>query len=390
MRGPASAVWGANALTGVVNIITKTPREAVGEQPDPDRAASSTATTGSERRTATATAYGAATSASPGRRTRRMSWKLSAGYFNSDPFSRPAGTVPGSAHPLGAIPCGRQGRRSRHATGGAPYPADSAQGTPGTHFREPRHQPAEGRPARRPGVQRRRPPDLQRRLRRHRRASSTPGIGPFDIQSGSYMAYGKRDYSKGALKVSGFAQLPRRRRARTCCSPTRRRCQPVPAQLQDPDLRLRDRALDGPGRQAHPELRRQRAPQQLRHHAHAERRGPQRVRRLLPGRDLLRQVPLHAGRPRGQVREPRQRRLLAAHHRDVQAHAGPLASGSRSTGPSARRRSINNYLDQNIFLADARRPAAARAPGRRLAPRLVPALSQPFPLIVRNVGNTGT
>ncbi len=27
VRGPASAVWGANALTGVVNILTKTPRE---------------------------------------------------------------------------------------------------------------------------------------------------------------------------------------------------------------------------------------------------------------------------------------------------------------------------------------------------------------------------
>src|SRR5438270_3294888 len=30
IRGPASAVWGANALTGVVNIITKSPREARG------------------------------------------------------------------------------------------------------------------------------------------------------------------------------------------------------------------------------------------------------------------------------------------------------------------------------------------------------------------------
>src|SRR6185312_9133233 len=30
IHGPASAVWGANALTGVVNIITKTPREAKG------------------------------------------------------------------------------------------------------------------------------------------------------------------------------------------------------------------------------------------------------------------------------------------------------------------------------------------------------------------------
>src|SRR5205823_14847653 len=30
IRGPASAVWGANALTGVVNVITKAPREAPG------------------------------------------------------------------------------------------------------------------------------------------------------------------------------------------------------------------------------------------------------------------------------------------------------------------------------------------------------------------------
>ena len=30
IRGPASAVWGANAMTGVVNIITKSPREAPG------------------------------------------------------------------------------------------------------------------------------------------------------------------------------------------------------------------------------------------------------------------------------------------------------------------------------------------------------------------------
>lgn len=30
IRGPASAVWGANALSGVVNFITKTPREMAG------------------------------------------------------------------------------------------------------------------------------------------------------------------------------------------------------------------------------------------------------------------------------------------------------------------------------------------------------------------------
>ena len=30
IRGPASAVWGANALNGVVNVITKSPREMAG------------------------------------------------------------------------------------------------------------------------------------------------------------------------------------------------------------------------------------------------------------------------------------------------------------------------------------------------------------------------
>ena len=37
VRGPASAVWGANALTGVVNIITKSPREAAGIDVGDDR-----------------------------------------------------------------------------------------------------------------------------------------------------------------------------------------------------------------------------------------------------------------------------------------------------------------------------------------------------------------
>ena len=32
IRGPASAVWGANAMTGVVNVITKSPRELAAER----------------------------------------------------------------------------------------------------------------------------------------------------------------------------------------------------------------------------------------------------------------------------------------------------------------------------------------------------------------------
>src|SRR5207247_3869202 len=35
IRGPASAVWGANALTGVANILTKTPRETAHKDGSP-------------------------------------------------------------------------------------------------------------------------------------------------------------------------------------------------------------------------------------------------------------------------------------------------------------------------------------------------------------------
>src|SRR6476469_8803775 len=34
IRGPASAVWGANAMSGVVNVITKTPRERAAGRPE--------------------------------------------------------------------------------------------------------------------------------------------------------------------------------------------------------------------------------------------------------------------------------------------------------------------------------------------------------------------
>jgi hypothetical protein len=33
------------------------------------------------------------------------------------------------------------------------------------------------------------------------------GIGPFDIQSGSYMGYGRVLYTKGALRIGAFANL---------------------------------------------------------------------------------------------------------------------------------------------------------------------------------------
>src|SRR5438552_9069032 len=123
VRGPASAVWGANALTGVVNIITRSPREAEGFNLALtaglfDRDAGSTAGEGAGKNLGGSFSYAHAPND-------RWSYRLSAGYYHSDPFPRPVGTVPRATHPLD----------SRIATGGVPYPADRPPSAPGDQGR---------------------------------------------------------------------------------------------------------------------------------------------------------------------------------------------------------------------------------------------------------------
>ena len=92
IRGPASAVWGANAMNGVVNFISKTPRELNGN--------SATVTFGSFDRTAergerleAGTMFGI-----NGTHARavndRWAYKISAGGYTSDAFPRPTGAIP--------------------------------------------------------------------------------------------------------------------------------------------------------------------------------------------------------------------------------------------------------------------------------------------------------
>ena len=90
IRGPASAVWGANALYGVVNVITKSPREMQGD--------SATFGVGGSfarrrrRRTPAPLWYISGTHAQA--INDRWSFKLSAGGYSQDPLSRPTGTIP--------------------------------------------------------------------------------------------------------------------------------------------------------------------------------------------------------------------------------------------------------------------------------------------------------
>ena len=122
VRGPASAVWGANAMTGAVNIITKSPRESVGTTVTlsggyVDRNdGSGVGLGGGSMFGANATVTRAPSD--------RLSYRVSAGYFTSDAFARPTGQIRVIDDP----------RQPGQTVGGAFYPLDSETAAFGTGF----------------------------------------------------------------------------------------------------------------------------------------------------------------------------------------------------------------------------------------------------------------
>ncbi len=201
VRGPASVVWGPNAMTGVVNIITKSPREHEGFGLMLDaglfsRSGGSRESEGNGYQYNGSFSYASAVNDA-------WSYKLTAGYFNSDPYSRPTGTIPLGCHPLGVTPCrdaaGSAGPGG-FPTGGAPYPGDS--NTPGGWTNAGTSQPK---------VDLRVDQEITGggRITYEGGYSGTEGIihtgiAPFDIHNPSYMAYGKVVYTKNALRIGAF------------------------------------------------------------------------------------------------------------------------------------------------------------------------------------------
>ena len=172
IRGPASAIWGANAMNGVVNVITRTPRELQG--------------------TSVTLGVGTFGRDVPGRDqdkgllfyasgshsqvvNDRWAYKVSAGVYSQDPLARPTGSLPS----------------------GVPYPAYANEGTT------------------QPKVDARADYDFedgQRRLIFQGGVAGTEGIlhsgiGPFDINGGTVLGYGKVNYTKGAMKVNFFTNI---------------------------------------------------------------------------------------------------------------------------------------------------------------------------------------
>lgn len=177
VRGPASAVWGANALTGVVNIITKTPREAPGGSIN-----LSAGTFDRENDEGAGSVYSAAGtwSAAP---NDRWSYRINAGYFQSDAFSRPTGTIPVSSHPLD----------SSIRTGGGLYPTFQNQGTkqPKVDLRVDQELTNGGRISYAGGYT-------------GTQGIVHTGIGPFDLQNGSYLGYGRVGFTQGGFRLAAF------------------------------------------------------------------------------------------------------------------------------------------------------------------------------------------
>jgi iron complex outermembrane receptor protein len=176
IRGPASAVWGANAMSGVVNVITKTPRELAAEAPS-----SLTIGVGGFQRSAQGVNRDAGSLFYVnGSRAQiandKLAYKISAGWFAQDALPRPVGTIPNPFN--------------------TPYPAYQNQGTSQPKF-DARVDYSLSDAA---------------TLTFNGGVSATEGIihtgiGPFDIDRGSYLSYLSARYQKGARRVAFFTNL---------------------------------------------------------------------------------------------------------------------------------------------------------------------------------------
>jgi outer membrane receptor protein involved in Fe transport len=175
IRGPASAVWGANALNGVVNVITKSPREMQGTSAVLGFGTFDRSVTGRDE-DAGALWYVSGTHAAAV--NDRIAFKLSAGAYSQDALSRPTGVIPGSP---GA---------------GTPYPFYQNTGTTQPKFDarldydypDGRTLSFSGGVAGTEGIMH-------------------SGIGPFDIESGSTMGYGKVNFGRKGFRAAAFVNV---------------------------------------------------------------------------------------------------------------------------------------------------------------------------------------
>jgi outer membrane receptor protein involved in Fe transport len=178
IRGPASAIWGANALYGVVNVISKSPRELKGTS-------ATFGFGGFDRPNADAGSLWYLSGTYADAPNERWSYKLSGGGYSQDALARPTGDI---ACNISSVCTG--------ATGTGVYPPFTNEGTTQPKFdarvdydyQDGRQLSFSGGVAGTDGIMH-------------------SGIGPFDINSGSVMSYAKASFSKGALRAGFYTNI---------------------------------------------------------------------------------------------------------------------------------------------------------------------------------------
>ena len=176
IRGPASAVWGANAMTGVVNVITKTPRELAAQGGTSLTIGLGTFDRNVTGRDADAGSLFYVNGQHAQAVNDRWSYKVSAGYVSQDPLSRPTGTIP-NAFNTPYPPFVNEGTSQPKFIGRADY-----------DYQNGARLVFEGGVAGTEGI-------------------IHTGIGPFDINSSSRMAYLTSRYQQGGTRVAFFTNL---------------------------------------------------------------------------------------------------------------------------------------------------------------------------------------
>ena len=173
VRGPASAVWGANAMSGVVNLITKRPRDMLGTTLDINFGTFDRNVTGRDMDPGTTYSVMGTHAAAP---SDTFAYKVSLGYSEASAFARPAGNIPNIVNVT------------------QPYPelAGLDTRTPKFDFRGDWDSP-----------------DGQSRFKLTGGYAGTQGmlhsaLGPFEISPGAGMGYGRLQYERGSFELGAF------------------------------------------------------------------------------------------------------------------------------------------------------------------------------------------
>jgi outer membrane receptor protein involved in Fe transport len=174
IRGPASAVWGANALSGVVNFITKTPREMAGSSFTMGVGTFGREVNDDSRGNGSLWYFNGTHAAAV---NDRWSYKVSAGALGQDALPRPQGVIANGLN--------------------TPYPSFANSGT-----RQPKFDTRLDYEA----------PEGAYRLSFSGGFAGTEGIihtgiGPFDMNRGTVLGYGSARWTKGAQRLQLFTNI---------------------------------------------------------------------------------------------------------------------------------------------------------------------------------------